>query len=133
MKGPFRFALGVVGVGIEIVVVIILLILVVGLLIEGRMSTRDQLLEYDVALEEMKNSLMVVATVMQKLPEMVPQFQINENPLSQILQFFQERAAARDESMPSLADAPLREDNGQFSNGDDKKRKGGRKGSSGSQ
>lgn len=124
MKGPFRLGLGMLGVGIEIVIVIILQILVIGLLLEGRLSTRDQLIEYDVALEDMKNSLVIVATVMQKLPEMVPQFSINENPLSQILQFFQERAARSDSSMPSLADAPLRDEEGQFSNGDDKERKG---------
>ena len=117
MKGLFRFASRMVGVGIEVVVVIILLILVVGLLLEARMSTRDQLLEYDVALEDMKNSLMIVATVMEKLPEMVPQFQINENPLAQILTFFQERARENQSDL-SIADTTLREDNGRFSNGE---------------
>jgi len=118
MKGLFRFASGMVGVGIEIVVVIILLILVVGLLLEARMSTRDQLLEYDVALEDMKNSLMVVATVMEKLPQMVPQFQINENPLSQILTFLMDKSARENQTDHSLADVTLREDNGRFSNGE---------------
>ena len=104
-------------VGLGIVIVIILLILVIGLLIEARISTRESLLDYDLALDEMKNSLMVVATVMQKLPEMVPQFQINENPLSQILQFFQERAA-HNQSEPLLETESLRDDSGRFSHGE---------------
>jgi hypothetical protein len=112
-----------VGVGIEIVVLIILLIIVIGLLIEGRMSTQDQLLEYDVALDEMKNSLMVVATVMQNLDKMVPQFKIETNPLSQILEFFQQRAAQVDQADPLLVDDALRDGEGRFSDGkDDSKR-----------
>jgi hypothetical protein len=90
---------------------------VIGLLIEARISTRESLLDYDLALDEMKNSLMVVATVMQKLPEMVPQFQINENPLSQILQFFQERSRVA-ESEPLLEPESLRDDSGRFSDGE---------------
>ena len=117
MKGSFRFGWGMDEVGLGIVIVIILLILVIGLLIEARISTRESLLDYDLALDEMKNSLMVVATVMQKLPEMVPQFQINENPLSQILQFFQERAA-HNQSEPLLETESLRDDNGRFSDGE---------------
>ena len=102
-------------VGVEILVVILLLIFSIALQIEARFSARDHLEGYDIALDEMKNSLNVVAQVLHKLPELVPQFSINENPLSQILQFFQQRAQA--ESDTSLAPPPLRDDQGQYSDG----------------
>ena len=103
-----------VAVGVELLVVVILLILIVDLLIESRISARDHLEGYDIALDEMKQSLNVVAQVLHKLPEMVPQFQINENPLSQILEFFKQRA----QQQASLGADQLRDDNGRFSHGE---------------
>ena len=103
-----------VAVGLELLVVVVLLLLIAGLLIESRISARDHLEGYDIALDEMKQSLNVVAQVLHKLPEMVPQFQINENPLSQILEFFKQRAQQQD----SLSAEQLRDDNGRFSHGE---------------
>jgi hypothetical protein len=101
-------------VGIEIVIVIVLLILSIGLQLEARFSAKDYLEGYDADLQEMRNSLNVVAEVLKQLPSLVPQFSINENPLSQILQFFQQRAEQQD---TSLAPPTLRDDQGQYSNG----------------
>tara|TARA_R110000824_G_scaffold210205_1_gene396010 strand:- start:77 stop:409 length:333 start_codon:yes stop_codon:yes gene_type:complete len=101
-----------VGVGLEVVVLIILLVLSIGLQLEARYSGIKYLEDYDDALDEMRNSLNVVAQVLHKLPEMVPQFSINENPLSQILQFFQQRA-----EQGSLDASRLRDDNGAYSDG----------------
>ena len=98
-------------VGIWLVVIVILLIFSIGLQLEARYSAKDYLEDYDAALDEMRNSLNVVAQVLHKLPEMVPQFQINENPLSQILQFFQNRAQ---EQQASLGADQLRDDSGRF-------------------
>ena len=95
----------------ELLIIIILLILSIGLQLESRYSAKFHLEDYDDQLEEMKNSLNVVAQVLHKLPEMVPQFQINENPLSQILQFFQNRAQ---EQQASLGADQLRDDSGRF-------------------
>ena len=94
-----------------LIVVVVLLILSIGLQLEARYSAKDYLEDYDQALDEMRNSLNVVAQVLHKLPEMVPQFQINENPLSQILQFFQNRAQ---EQQASLGASHLRDHNGRF-------------------
>jgi hypothetical protein len=102
-----------VGVGIELVVIGIMLGFSIYLQIEGRKKGQDYLAEYDEALEEIQNSMNVIAQVLHKLPEMVPQFQINENPLTQILQFFQQRAAQQ----ASLGDAQLRDGNGRYSDG----------------
>lgn len=93
---------------------LVLLFAVLFLLIESRFSARDHLEGYDIAIDEMKESLNIVAQVLHKLPEMVPQFQINENPLTQILQFFQQRA----EQQPSLGAEQLRGDNGRFTDGE---------------
>jgi hypothetical protein len=100
-------------VGIEIVIVIILLIFSIGLQLQAKFSTKDYLEGYDSDLEEMRNSLNVVAQVLNKLPELIPSYTINENPLSQILQFFQQRAEQQD---TSLAPPTLRDDQGQYSN-----------------
>jgi hypothetical protein len=107
-------AKGMVGVGYEFLIVVILLILSIGLQLEARYSAKFHLEDYDDQLEEMKNSLNVVAQVLHKLPELVPQFKIETNPLSQILEFFQSRAAQQE---TSLGAEPLREDNGQYSDG----------------
>ena len=110
-----------VAVGMDIALVIFLLILILGLLLEARFSTRDHLEGYDDALDEMRNSLNVVAQVMNRLPEMIPSFSINENPLSQILQFFQQRSEqAQQQQQGSLDTEQLRDDNGKFSDGSKK-------------
>lgn len=114
--------MGVVGVGIEIVIVIVLLIFSIGLQLEARYSTKDHLEGYDIALDEMRNSLNVVAQVLHKLPEMVPNFTVNENPLAQILQFFQQRS---EQQQGSLGAEQLRDDTGKYSDGDDKEGEGG--------
>ena len=102
-----------VGVGIEVIIIVILLIFSILLSIEGRYSARNYLDDYDAALEDMKYSLDVVAQVLHKLPEMVPQFSlVNENPLSQILQFFQQMN--QNKTDPSLDAARLRDDEGRF-------------------
>jgi hypothetical protein len=101
-------------VGIEIVIVIVLLIFSIGMQIQARLSARDHLEGYDIALDEMKNSLNVVAQVLHKLPDLVPQFSlVNENPLSQILQFFQQRAQAENDT--SLTPPALRDEQGKYS------------------
>jgi Na+/melibiose symporter-like transporter len=110
---PLWFALSMVGVGIELVVIGIMLGFSIYLQIEGRKKGQDYLADYDEALEEIQNSMNVIAQVLHKLPEMVPQFQINENPLTQILQFFQQRA----EQQASLGATQLRDDNGRYSDG----------------
>lgn len=98
-----------------LIVVVVMLILSIGLQLEARYSSTKYLDEYDGQLEEMRNSLNVVAQVLHKLPEMVPQFQINENPLSQILQFFQQR-----QQQDSLGADQLRDDTGRYSDGTQK-------------
>ena len=112
---PLGFANGMDEVGIGIGIIIILEILLIYLLIDQKKTGKIYLDEYDQDLEEMKNSLDIVAQVIQRLPEMFPQFQINESPLSQILQFFQNRAQVNEASYSA---EQLRSDNGRFEHGE---------------
>jgi hypothetical protein len=105
-----------VAVGLEHTVLGIGLILLIGLQLEARFSTKDYLEGYDAALDEMRHSLNVVAEVLKQLPSLVPQFSINENPLSQILQFFQQRSE-QNQPADSLGAEQLRDSTGQYSDG----------------
>ena len=66
-------------------------------------------------LDVMEEGLKVVATVLSELPNLVPQFSIEANPLSQILEFF---TSMRETQEPSLIDKQLRDDSGRFSDGE---------------
>ena len=100
-----------VAVEVWLIVVVVLLILSIGLQLEARYSGQKYLTDYDDALEEIQNSMNVVAQVLHKLPEMVPQMNlINQNPLTQILEFFQQRQ----QQQASLGAEQLRDHNGRF-------------------
>jgi len=100
-----------VAVEVWLIVVVVLLIFSIGLQLEARYSGTKYLTEYDEALEEIQNSMNVIAQVLHKLPEMMPQMNlINQNPLTQILEFFQQRQ----QQQASLGAEQLRDDNGRF-------------------
>ena len=90
-------------------------ILVVGLMIESRMRLNEEVLELQEQLLMMEKALNVVAGVLQQIPEMVPQFSINQNPLGQLLEFIQ---GLKGDSPDSYTGAQLRGDKGQFTNGE---------------
>jgi hypothetical protein len=92
-------------------------ILVVGLMIEARIRLNEVENEFVERLELMERALEVVGGVLSQIPEMVPQFSINQNPLSQILEFFQTMKAPEDASYTS---AQLRDDTGKYSHGSGK-------------
>ena len=100
-----------VAVEVWLIVVVVLLIFSIGLQLEARYSGTKYLTEYDEALEEIQNSMNVIAQVLHKLPEMMPQMNlINQNPLTQILEFFQQRQ----QQQASLGADQLRDDSGRF-------------------
>jgi len=63
--------------------------------------------------DELSNSLNVVAEVLTRLPEMVPQFQINNNPFAPLIEAFAQKMR---ENMGerSITDPLLRDDTGRF-------------------
>jgi len=102
---------------VELVVIAIGFILVLGLMIESRMRLNDSVLEVQEQLDLMERGLEVVAGVLQRLPELVPQFSINQSPLGQILEFFQGMQTPPGDGDDSYATPQLRDDVGQFSDG----------------
>jgi hypothetical protein len=107
-----------VGVSLELVVIIIGFILVLGLMIESRMSLNGTVLDIQEQLDMMERGLEVVATVLQKIPEILPTYTINQNPLSQILEFFQGMNAPEGGADDSYANPQLRDDVGKYSDGE---------------
>jgi len=106
-----------VGVSLELVVIIIGFILVLGLMLEQRLKFNESVLDVQEQLDMMERGLEVVAGVLQRLPELVPQFSINQNPLSQILEFFQGMNAPEGGAVDSYATPQLRDDVGKYSDG----------------
>jgi len=107
-----------VGLSIELLVIVIGFILVIGLMLESRWRFNGTVLEIQEQLDIMERGLEVVATVLSKIPELVPQFTVNESPLAQILQFFQGMNAPEGGAHDSYANPLLRDDEGKFSDGE---------------
>ena len=103
-------------VGFDLVVVLICLFLMFYFVYNDNKQLKNNAEELFDALETMDKSLQVVAVVLERLPEMVPQFQINENPLAKLLEFFQQMR----ESQSSLTSPALRDNAGRFADGETK-------------
>ena len=65
--------------------------------------------------DELSNSLNVVAEVLTRLPELVPQFAINQSPLAPLIEAFTSRMQQQWGSNP---EGLLRDDVGRFSDGE---------------
>ena len=97
---------------------LVIVCLQIGLIIliysrSGNLSSLEE--DFHDRLDVMEEGLKVVATVLSELPNLVPQFSIEANPLSQILEFF---TSMREKSEHSLIDKQLRDDSGRFSDGE---------------
>jgi len=64
--------------------------------------------------DEMQGALQVVAEVLTKIPEMVPQFSINQNPLQPLIEAF---AARMKQQWGSNPEGLLRDGVGRFTDG----------------
>jgi len=64
--------------------------------------------------DEMQGALQVVAEVLSKIPEMVPQFSINQNPLQPLIEAF---AARMKQQWGSNPEGLLRDGEGRFKDG----------------
>jgi len=107
-----------VGVSLELVVIVIGFILVLGLMLEQRLKFNESVLDVQEQLDLMERGLEVVAGVLQRLPELVPSFSINQSPLGQILEFFQGMNAPPGGEDGSYATPQLRDDVGKYSDGE---------------
>ena len=102
---------------LELALIVVGFILVLGLMIESRFRANWAIVEIQEQLDLMERGLEVVGTVLQRLPELVPQFSINQSPLVQILEFFQGMNAPPPGEDGSYDAPALRDATGQFSDG----------------
>jgi predicted RNase H-like HicB family nuclease len=65
--------------------------------------------------DEMQEALTVVAAVLERLPELVPQFSIQQNPFQSLIDAFASKLGARMDSNPELS---LRDEEGRFTDGE---------------
>jgi len=107
-----------VGVSLELLVIAFGFILTIGLMIESRFRTNWAIEEIQEQLDLMERGLEVVAGVLQRLPELVPSFSINQSPLGQILEFFQGMQTPEEGADGSYANPQLRDDVGKYSDGE---------------
>ena len=72
-------------------------------------------------IEVLDEGMKIIGMFLEKIPDMQPNFQINQNPLSQIMEFIinarNENAAINEEPNPILADTPIRDVQGRFTDG----------------
>lgn len=116
-----RFRWGMDEVLIGNLVSIILLLCIIGYLylkkddLEG---DREELFE---RLEVLDRGMNMIGTFLEKIPEMQPQFSINQSPLAQFLEFItnMKAEAANQNQNPNLilADDPIRDAEGRFTDG----------------
>ena len=102
---------------IEFTLISVGFILVLGLMIESRFRANWAIEEIREQLDLMERAIEVVGTVLTRIPELVPQFSINQSPLGQILEFFQGMNAPPPGEDGSYATPELRDATGKFSDG----------------
>lgn len=102
---------------LEFVLIAVGFISVLGLMIESRFRTTWAIVEIQEQLDLMERGLEVVGTILTKIPELVPQFSINQSPLGQILEFFQGMNAPPPGEDGSYATPALRDATGKYSDG----------------
>jgi len=106
-------------VGFVLYIILALLFLIAILQYDIWKKSTDYAEYLEDSMQNMENSLNIVGEVLQRLPEMVPQFHMNQNPLSQILEFIQGVRTEDSNSNPQL-----RDDAGRYSDGTTKKEQG---------
>ena len=106
-----------VGVDLNTYILTIGFIFVIGLIFESRFRMNSVALDMEERLDLLERALEVVGGVLTKLPELVPQFSINQSPLGQILEFFQ---SVKEPGESSYQGEQLREPTGKYSDGSEK-------------
>jgi len=96
-----------------ILLVMLDILLMIGLILMLHREKLD-IVEVHDRFDELSNSLNVVAEVLTRLPELVPQFSINQNPFAPLIEAF---AARMGDQWGSNPDTLLRDDAGRFEDG----------------
>ena len=97
------------------IILMIVSISVFLILIEGKFNIKNKEEDLHDRLDVIEDSLKVVAAVLQQIPDMVPRFELQNNPLSQILEFITSMRGDHDDAEGSISANLLRDAAGRFS------------------
>ena len=101
-------------------VILSLIICTIFVILESRFRALGKEEEWHERLDHLEGSINIVAEVLQRIPDILPKYEINQNPLAQILEFWQNLRA---EQEYSLGDNQLRDPSGRFSDGTEEEKK----------
>ena len=105
------------GVVALLILVVFLLSLLLFLFYNGKINLDLNAEDLQERLDVLEEGVKVIALVLERLPELVPQFTLqNQNPFQPLIEALASRFRENMEQ-PSLTDPALRADNGQFSDG----------------
>jgi hypothetical protein len=100
-----------------LILVVFLLSLLLFLFFNGKMNLDLNAEDLQERLDILEEGVKVIAVVLERLPELVPQFTLqNQNPFQPLIEAFAARFRENIEQ-PSLTDPALRADNGTFTDG----------------
>jgi len=99
-----------------ITLVVILCCMMLWLLITSRADLKFTGEEVQDRMEAIEEGMRIVGGVLEQLPSLVPKFELQNNPLSQILEFI---TGLRGEAPDSYEGASLRDPSGMFADGDE--------------
>jgi len=97
------------------IILMIVSISVFLILIEGKFNIKNKEDDLHDRLDVIEDSLKVVAAVLQQIPDMVPRFELQNNPLAQILEFITSIRGDHEGAEDSLSANLLRDAEGRFS------------------
>ena len=117
---PIKFPWGMVGAGTVDLVILSLIICTIFVILESRFRALGKEEEWHERLDHLEGSINIVAEVLQRIPDILPKYEINQNPLAQILEFWQNLRA---EQEYSIGDNQLRDPSGRFSDGPEEEKK----------
>lgn len=68
----------------------------------------------DDKIDDIEQAVVQVVQILNQLPNLVPQFHMNNNPLSPLIEMIRDRYQSQ---QPSIAESAVRDDNGRFTHG----------------
>ena len=106
----------------EVLYILVLLVFMVALLIfllyNGRLNLDMSAEELNERLDFLEEGVKVIGIVLERIPELVPQFTLqNSNPFQSLLDAFAARIK-ENMSQPSITDPALRDPSGRFTDGE---------------
>lgn len=107
-----------VGVGMIELVIICSIIVMILIQLYGHFSLSYKSELFHERLDQLEQGVAIVGTVLNEIPNILPKYEINQNPLTQLMDAFQQWRGMMTGENHSLSAPPLRDDNGRFTDGE---------------